>query len=111
MSTEKIPDVPRTIRHLDTDEQWAKRDTTSKLHATAAEAAWRLGGLSSVLFGLGIYDDSRRRELSFLGSAVKDIALALERVTEAQMAEWNAETDKPAKRLPAPARKARRAAA
>lgn len=46
----------------------------------------------------------------FMGSSLKDIALALE-VTKAQWAEWNAEVDKPTKRLPAPAKKTRRAVA
>ena len=105
MIAEKTSSVPRTLRHLDTDAQWAERDTASKVHVTATEAAWRLRGLANVLFGIGIHTDHRREEMSFLGSALKDIALALERVTKAQWAEWEAENDKPAKRLPAPAKK------
>jgi hypothetical protein len=111
MSAEKPPAIPRTLWHIDTDEDWAKRDIGSKVHVTAKEAAWRLRGLGNVLFGLGIHDHHNRNAMAFLGNSVNDIALALERVTKAQSAKWDAETDKLVKRLPAPTRKARRRAA
>jgi hypothetical protein len=44
------PEVPRTLRHLDTDKQWAERDTASKLYCTAVDAAHRLRGLADVLY-------------------------------------------------------------
>ena len=106
-----IPAVPRTLRHLDTDEDWAKRDTVSKLHCTATEAAHRLRGIANVLYSIGCGGGYDVNSALFMGSSLKDIALALERVTKAQRAEWEAENDKPVKRLPAPARKTRRAAA
>ena len=112
MSAEKIPTVPRTLRHLDTDEQWAARDTGSKLYCTATEAAHRLRGIANILYGLGVGGSHGVDMSLFMGGALKDIALALERVTKAQWAEWEAEDTKPVNRLPAPAKKtARRAVA
>lgn len=111
MSAEKIPAVPRTLRHLDTDEQWAERDTASKLYCTATEAAHRLRGIANVLYSIGCGGGYDVNSALFMGSSLKDIALALERVTKAQWAEWEAESAKPVKRLPAPAKKPRGAAA
>jgi hypothetical protein len=48
------PEVPRTLRHLDTDKQWAERDTASKLYCTAVDAAHRLRGLADVLYCEGL---------------------------------------------------------
>jgi hypothetical protein len=111
MSAEKIPAIPRTLRHMDTDEQWAERDTVSKLYCTATEAAQRLRGIANILYGLGVGGSHGVDMALFMGGALKDIGLALERVTKAQWAEWEAANSKPVKRLPAPAMKSRRAAA
>jgi hypothetical protein len=111
-NTHTTPDIPRTLRHLDTDEIWAERDTASKLHVTAVDASHRLRGMADVLFGLGLTSGVGLHQLSFLGAALKDISLSLERVTKAQMAEWNAaDFQKPAKRGKKPGKSARRAAA
>src|ERR1700744_1638725 len=110
-NNEHTTPVPRTIRHLDTDEQWAARDTASKLYCTATEAAHRLRGIANLLYGLGVGGSHGVDMALFMGGALKDIALALERVTKAQWEEWQAENDKPVKRLPAPAKRTRRAAA
>ena len=97
-----IPDVPRTMRHLDNDQQWAQRDIASKMHCTAVDAAYRLRGLAHVLYGIGVGKDFMRKEMHFLGATADDVALALERASAAQWEHWEAEDRKPAKRLPAP---------
>ena len=102
-----IPDVPRTLRHLDTDKQWTERDTPNKLYCTAVEAGYRLRGLAHVLYGIGVGKDFMRKEMHFLGAAADDVALALERASAAQWEHWEAEDRKPAKRLPAPAKVAK----
>jgi hypothetical protein len=107
---EPIPDVPRTLRHMDTDARWAERDTANKVHCTAVEAAHRLRGLADLLYGEAVHSEHHRPAFAFLGAAAKDIALALERATKAQRAEWEAEANRPAKRLPAPAKAAQRRA-
>jgi hypothetical protein len=86
-------DVPRTLRHSDTDEQWRERSVANKIHVTAVDAAHRLRGCATTPV-------HSRPEFAFLASSVNDIALALERATDAQLAEWNAET--PQQALPKP---------
>ena len=89
-----ITDVPRTIRHLETDQHWAERDLDSKAFVTAGEAARRLRGLASILYGIGVSTDHRRDEMAFLGDATQDIALALERVNKAIWDGWEAKDAK-----------------
>jgi hypothetical protein len=96
-----IPDVPRTLRHMDTDEQWSERSAENKLGCTATEAAHRLRGLASVLYGLGMTTSHRLHELSFLGAAVSDIALALDRAQRAHWATQEAEDEKAARKASA----------
>jgi hypothetical protein len=105
-----IPDVPRTLRHMDTDAQWAERDTANKVYCTAVEAVHRLRGLADLLYGEAVHSEHHRPAFAFLGAAAKDIALALDRATKAQWAEWEAEANRPANRLPAPAKPAQRRA-
>lgn len=105
-----ITDVPRTIRHLNSDQQWAERDLTSKAHVTATEAAHRLRGLAGVLYGIGLSTNHRGPEMAFLGDAAADIALALERVNRAMWSAWEAKDAKwlaesEAKAKPAKSRK------
>jgi hypothetical protein len=72
---------------------------------------FRLRGLADVLYSIGVHNGHQREEMMFLGGSMKDIALALERATEAQWAEWQAEDRKPVKRLAAAAKSAARRAA
>ena len=106
MNTLTIPDVPRTIRHGDTDEQWRARSIDSKMHSTAVEAAHRLRGLSDILYSVGLGAGHQLRQFLFLGAAAADIALALERASKAQWAAWEAEDRKPARKPAAKPRKA-----
>jgi hypothetical protein len=88
-----ISDVPRTLRHTDTDEQWRERSLEEKVHCTAVDAAYRLRGIAGVHYSIAFADtthEHKRPEYIFLAGCLRDIALALERVTKAQMAEWNA---------------------
>jgi hypothetical protein len=101
-------DIPRALRHLDTDQQWAERDLNSKAFATATEAAHRLRGLANVLYGIGISTEHRREEMSFLGAAAKDIALALERVNKAIWNSWEERDAKHAAKSDAKTKKTKR---
>lgn len=101
--TTAAPDVPRTLRHSDTDEQWRARSVANKIHVTAVDAAHRLRGLAHVHYAIALCATTpvhSRPEFVFLASSVNDIALALERATDAQLAEWNAEISQ--KALPKP---------
>jgi hypothetical protein len=99
------PDVPRTLLHLDTDEQWRERSVDSKLQCTATEAARRLRGLAATLYGIGANTGHRLHEMLFLGAAATDIALALERVTKANWAMREAADRKPARKAATKPRK------
>jgi hypothetical protein len=91
------PLVPRTIRHLDTDEQWNSRSIENQVHCTASDAAYRLRGMAQLLYALSLTEGRPRGvELAFLGGSANDIALALERVTVAQ---WAAREARDAKHL------------
>jgi hypothetical protein len=59
-----MPNAPRTLCHLDTDKQWAGRDTHRTLHCTAVDAANRLRGLANVLCGIGLQRDFIRFSIS-----------------------------------------------
>ena len=84
------PNVPRTLRHLDTDEQWDERSTENKLSCTASDAAFRLRGIADVLYSTGLNQSHIRFKMAFLGAAVTDIALALERAHKALWVEQEA---------------------
>ena len=101
-------DIPRMIRHLETDQQWAERDLDSKAFITASEAAHRLRGLANILYGIGVSTDHRRPEMAFLGDAAQDIALALERVNKAIWNSWEAKDAKLAAKSDAKTKKTKR---
>jgi hypothetical protein len=58
---------PPTILHLETAESWRGRPGNSKLYMIARETAWRLEGMSSVVFAMGLAREHIRPECSFLG--------------------------------------------
>jgi hypothetical protein len=104
-NTTHTPDVPRTLRHLETDEQWRERSVDSKLQCTADEAAQRLRGLADTLYGIGLNTGHRLHEMLFLGAAASDIALALERAMKAKRAVWETAVRKPPRKTDAKPRK------
>lgn len=82
-------DLPRTICFaLDDDAQWAERSLESKTVVTLTEASMRLRGLANVIFGDGMRTPDGIKRAIFLGGAVSDLALALERIEKAWREKW-----------------------
>jgi hypothetical protein len=88
-------ELPPTILHLETTESWRGRPDDSKLYMIARETAWRLQGMASVLYRLGIGSKAsgghQFDEFSFLGGALGDLALGLQRACAARWAAFEAE--------------------
>src|ERR1700720_834425 len=89
----------------------ASTDTARALYRTARDTSWRLKGMASVFFSLGLWSQAAGGhdidQYSFLGHTLKDLALGLERDCKAQWEVWEAEDAKAA----APRRTARKPAA
>ena len=98
--------IMRSICSIDSDELWRSRSVESKAMMVAREASDRLGGLSTIAFGLcfaemakgGRHGESAMHsEYHYFAKALKDLANQLAAAHEAW---WNEENDLDAAKSP-----------
>lgn len=88
VAPQPTPLIPRRLRHMDSNAQWAERSPENRLICTASDAAFRLRGFASVLRSIQLtFAAHEITRHAFLASTIDDIALALE---EARQAAWDA---------------------
>jgi hypothetical protein len=106
----------RSICPIDTDQTWKGRSAESKAMMVAREASYRLGGLSTIAYGLSFAEMAKggrcgesvlHSEYSYFATALKELANLL---TAAHKAWWDEANDLDALKSPRTRRKPKPAA-
>ena len=90
----------RTIVRLDaTDDRWASRSPDNQLAMIARETGRRLKGMSDLLYGVAMLSGaSGQEQFSFLGAALSDLSMELERACKAAQDYREAQDARPKRR-------------